>query len=333
MSAGANYTLISVGQVSAGGNVNTSLVLNADGTVSAPSYAFINSLSTGMYSPASNQGGLTANGQLAIQWAKDAGAFPIVGIGTAPVTNQTLTLKGQGTGPGTDNITSTDSSNAATFRVTANGRVITTNSSQTNNAGSAATPAFYTTSGGNNGFYSTGTGLGLASAGVAALTFDGSQNGTFAAGITVPTLLTLSGAAGNTVISTLGQGTLGEVQISRTTGDALRLTSTVNGRLSVDSLFGWSSGNGANTARDTTLYRDSAGVVGINAGVSNTATGSFKAATFVVGAATIRSGTGTPASAVTGNVGDIFLRTDGGTSTTLYVKETGNGTNTGWVAK
>jgi hypothetical protein len=43
-------------------------------------------------------------------------------------------------------------------------------------------------------------------------------------------------------------------------------------------------------------------------------------------------GTGDPESVVTGNPGDIFLRTDGGAGLTLYVKETGTG-NTGWAAK
>ena len=46
----------------------------------------------------------------------------------------------------------------------------------------------------------------------------------------------------------------------------------------------------------------------------------------------LRVGTGTPESVVTGNVGDLFIRTDGGASTVLYVKESGTG-NTGWVAK
>lgn len=51
----------------------------------------------------------------------------------------------------------------------------------------------------------------------------------------------------------------------------------------------------------------------------------------VAGAGTvdILTGTGTPESAVTGTVGDVFLRTDGGSGTTLYVKESGTG-NTGW---
>lgn len=51
-------------------------------------------------------------------------------------------------------------------------------------------------------------------------------------------------------------------------------------------------------------------------------------ATDVIG----QKGTGSPESVVTAPVGTLFLRTDGGTSTTLYVKETGSG-NTGWVAK
>lgn len=42
-------------------------------------------------------------------------------------------------------------------------------------------------------------------------------------------------------------------------------------------------------------------------------------------------GTGSPEGAVTAVVGALFLRTDGGSNTTLYVKETGTG-NTGWVA-
>lgn len=46
----------------------------------------------------------------------------------------------------------------------------------------------------------------------------------------------------------------------------------------------------------------------------------------------IASGTGTPEGVVTAPVGWLFLRSDGGAATTLYVKESGTG-NTGWVAK
>jgi hypothetical protein len=43
-------------------------------------------------------------------------------------------------------------------------------------------------------------------------------------------------------------------------------------------------------------------------------------------------GTGTPEGGVTASIGTIFIRTDGGTGTTMYLKESGTG-NTGWVAK
>jgi len=46
----------------------------------------------------------------------------------------------------------------------------------------------------------------------------------------------------------------------------------------------------------------------------------------------VKRGTGTPESAITGSIGDVYQRTDGSTSTTLYIKESGTATNTGWVA-
>jgi hypothetical protein len=45
----------------------------------------------------------------------------------------------------------------------------------------------------------------------------------------------------------------------------------------------------------------------------------------------LAAGAGAPESAVTASVGSIWLRTDGGTGTTEYRKESGTG-NTGWVA-
>lgn len=47
----------------------------------------------------------------------------------------------------------------------------------------------------------------------------------------------------------------------------------------------------------------------------------------------ILSGTGTPEGAVAAAVGSLYVDTAGSTSTTLYVKETGTTTSTGWVAK
>lgn len=46
----------------------------------------------------------------------------------------------------------------------------------------------------------------------------------------------------------------------------------------------------------------------------------------------IRMGAGSPEAAVTASVGSLYLQTDGGAGTTLWVKESGTG-NTGWVGK
>lgn len=46
----------------------------------------------------------------------------------------------------------------------------------------------------------------------------------------------------------------------------------------------------------------------------------------------LRVGEGSPAGVVIANIGTLFLRTDGGASTTLYVKEADNGAATGWRA-
>lgn len=47
----------------------------------------------------------------------------------------------------------------------------------------------------------------------------------------------------------------------------------------------------------------------------------------------INSGSGSPEGVVTGSPGDFYTNQTGGAGTTLYVKETGTATNTGWVAK
>ena len=45
------------------------------------------------------------------------------------------------------------------------------------------------------------------------------------------------------------------------------------------------------------------------------------------------AGAGSPEGNLTAHIGSMYTRTDGGASTTLYVKESGVFTNTGWVAK
>lgn len=77
------------------------------------------------------------------------------------------------------------------------------------------------------------------------------------------------------------------------------------------------------------------GTVTIPAGglsVANGVTVTSGSVTLGSGGPRIQTGTGTPESVVTAPVGSLYLRSDGGASTTLYVKESGTG-NTGWVAK
>src|SRR3989304_6359064 len=54
--------------------------------------------------------------------------------------------------------------------------------------------------------------------------------------------------------------------------------------------------------------------------------------TVFLGALKIAQGAGTPEGVVTAPVGSMYLRTDGGANTTLYIKESGTG-NTGWIGK
>lgn len=46
----------------------------------------------------------------------------------------------------------------------------------------------------------------------------------------------------------------------------------------------------------------------------------------------IHIGSDVPENNETGSVGQIFLRTDGGAKTSIYVKESGTNTKTGWIA-
>lgn len=47
----------------------------------------------------------------------------------------------------------------------------------------------------------------------------------------------------------------------------------------------------------------------------------------------ISFGAGVPNGTVTASPGAIYLNTNGGASTTLWVKQSGTNTNTGWVGK
>lgn len=71
-----------------------------------------------------------------------------------------------------------------------------------------------------------------------------------------------------------------------------------------------------------------------NYGISSESDTRFSSGALIIGAAQTRlySGSGTPEGVVSATVGSIYLREDGGVSTTLYVKTSGTG-NTGWTAK
>lgn len=92
--------------------------------------------------------------------------------------------------------------------------------------------------------------------------------------------------------------------------------------------------NGAATSSATDYFRvdDVIGRTLIKSGSSGT---QFYGTQFSFGnqnAVSLFIGTGTPEAAVTASVGSLFMRTNGGAGTSLYVKESGTG-NTGWVGK
>lgn len=64
-----------------------------------------------------------------------------------------------------------------------------------------------------------------------------------------------------------------------------------------------------------------------------TAAQAFPAAGITVGGLKVLAGSGSPAGAVAAPVGSLYLRMDGGTNTSLYVKEAGAATSAGWAAK
>lgn len=49
--------------------------------------------------------------------------------------------------------------------------------------------------------------------------------------------------------------------------------------------------------------------------------------------ARFKHGTGSPQGVVVADIGCQYIDRDGGAGVTLWVKESGNNTNTGWVAK
>lgn len=72
--------------------------------------------------------------------------------------------------------------------------------------------------------------------------------------------------------------------------------------------------------------------IGTSADQTSTMLGPLQLTIGDTSGASIFVGTGSPEGVTTSGVGGLFLRTDGGASTTMYVKESGAG-NTGWIGK
>lgn len=137
-----------------------------------------------------------------------------------------------------------------------------------------------------------------------------------------PEVRILRGPSGNGLVSFFDSDTtasVDDVRIVHGSDDRWRIDyhdgTDFREWLSVTDDATYAIGAGAQSAATLTLFGSSGGRV-----------------EFVSGGPVITSGSGTPESAVTADIGSIYMRTDGGASTSIYVKESGTG-NTGWVAK
>jgi len=100
-----------------------------------------------------------------------------------------------------------------------------------------------------------------------------------------------------------------------------------------DGKYSWSSTNNAETgAPDLYLERADTGTLLISDGGDGVADGKLSLASITLGGLKIIAGAGTPEASVTAPSGSLYLRSDGGANTSLYIKESGVG-NLGWVAK
>lgn len=149
-----------------------------------------------------------------------------------------------------------------------------------------------------------------------------SSSGYISIGATVAAAGTIRVANGTTIVAARNSANSDDFTMVATSGNSLVFGSSV----------ATVAGTYLRTSTTGSIYME----VGPGAYKATISSSSLTLATGVAltlpGGPTVKTGTGTPESAVTAPVGSLFLRTDGGASTTLYVKESGSG-NTGWVAK
>jgi hypothetical protein len=105
-------------------------------------------------------------------------------------------------------------------------------------------------------------------------------------------------------------------------------------RTSGEWAFGSPSGLGASdTNYDVGFTRNAAGVLQATQGQGAGGRGKWDAAAFILnGGPFISSGAGSPEGVVTAPKGSVFLRSDGGAGTSVYIKENGSDAS-GWAAK
>ena len=153
--------------------------------------------------------------------------------------------------------------------------------------------------------------------------FSGNSNGIALSynmgGLSLGTSARLSWTNGGPTVATpdlrLGRDAAGILaQANGTNAQTYRLYETDSG--ANDEYLQLSAANGTNSVKP----------VATGTGVAS------KVDYYVTSSVFITSGTGSPEGAVTAPVGSLFLRTDGGSATTLYIKESGTG-NTGWIGK
>jgi hypothetical protein len=182
------------------------------------------------------------------------------------------------------------------------------------------------------------------------------------------TLLSMTRSAGSVFKITSPGSQYGSIRIREGNGNGVTIgyNGSSNGGVFMGpgGSLGWNGGDG-NGALDLQLFREAAHVLAQRTGttaqkfllfetdsgandeylelsaasgtnsIKPVATGTGTASKvdyYVTSSVMLTSGTGTPEGAVTAPVGSLYLRTDGGSATTLYVKESGTG-NTGWIGK
>lgn len=137
--------------------------------------------------------------------------------------------------------------------------------------------------------------------------------GDFPGGVIVegPSLTTQGSLTTNGVINAYGSMEIGSLTVA--SSPYIDFHSSGN-NIDFDTRIISTGGNASSGQGQLTLYASSYQLVN----------GSYSAI--------VKVGAGTPEGVITAPVGSLYLRTDGGAGTTLYVKQSGTG-NTGWVGK